>query len=63
MPFDARVATPSVLVRTLNRIVRILLYDDIRFVIYSTVGAVLIGTVVALLVGKCTKKKKEDKIT
>ena len=57
------VATPSVLVRALNRIVRILLYDDIRFVIYSTVGAVLIGTVVALLAGKRTKRKKEDKTT
>lgn len=44
------VAPPSVLVRMINRIVRILLYDDIRFVIYSTVGAVLIGQLIRVLI-------------
>jgi uncharacterized surface protein with fasciclin (FAS1) repeats len=44
------VAPPSVLVRMINRIVRILLYDDIRFVIYSTVGAVLIGQLMRVLI-------------
>ncbi len=55
-------ATPSVLVRTTNRIVRILLYDDIRFVIYSTVGAVLTGLLVSRVATGHIKKKKERKI-
>jgi len=50
------VAPPSVLVRTINRIVRILLFDDIRFVIYSTVGSVLIG----LLVSRIRIQKQEE---
>ncbi len=44
------VAPPSVLVRTINRIVRILLYDDIRFVIYSTVAGVLLSQLIRLLI-------------
>ena len=48
------VAPPSVLAWTIHRIVRILLYDDIRFVIYSTVGstvgAALIGHFIRILI-------------
>lgn len=56
------VQEPSVLVKTLHRIVRILLYDDIRFVIYSTVVAVLISLIISRIIIGITKRKKKDKI-
>jgi hypothetical protein len=49
------VASPSVLAWTVHRIIRMLLYDDIRFVIYSTVGAVLIGQVIRVLIKRWKK--------
>jgi len=49
------VATPATLVRIMNRIIRILFYDDIRFVLYSTAGATLIG----LLVGRAASRRIE----
>lgn len=57
------VATPSVLARTIHRVIRILFYDDIRFVIYSTVGATLIGLTVSRVVGGCIKRRKKSKTT
>ena len=51
------VPPPSVLIWTIHRIVRILLYDDIRFVIYSTVGAVLIGFVMSGLIKRLKNAK------
>ncbi|MCF7945363.1 MAG: fasciclin domain-containing protein [Spirochaetia bacterium] len=55
------VQDPSVLVKTINRIVHILLYDDIRFVIYSTVIAVLISLIISRIVIGINKRKKKDK--
>ncbi len=49
------VEPPSVLAWTVQRIVRILLYDDIRFVIYSTVGAVLFGHLIPVLIKRRKK--------
>ena len=48
------VEPPSAPVWTVHRIVRMLLYDDIRFVIYSTVGSTvgvaLIGHFIRILI-------------
>jgi uncharacterized surface protein with fasciclin (FAS1) repeats len=52
------VAAPSVIMRTINRIIRILFYDDIRFVIYSTVGATSISLIVSRVVNGMIKRKK-----
>lgn len=57
------VAIPSVLVRTMHRFIRILLYDDIRFVIYSTAGATLIGSMVSRVVSRMIKRKKGSRST
>lgn len=50
------VAMPSRLAWIWNRLVRILLYEDVRFVIYATVGAVSIGTVVSLVVTRRSRR-------
>ena len=55
------VQEPSVLLKTIHRIVRILLYDDIRFTIYSTVVAVLISLIISRTIVGITKRKKKDK--
>lgn len=52
------VARPSTLGWLWNRLVRILLYEDIRFVIYATVGAVSIGMLVSRLVTR--RNRTED---
>lgn len=52
------VAPPSVLVRTINRLIRILLYDDIRFFLYSTVGGTLLGFVISRVFNRIIKRKK-----
>lgn len=44
------VAPPAAWARSGYRLVRILLYDDVRFLIYSTAGAVMIGAIVARVV-------------
>jgi hypothetical protein len=50
---------PSTLTWTWNRLVRILLYDDIRFVIYATVGAVSIGMVVSRVVTRRRRRTQD----
>jgi len=54
------VQEPSVLVKTINRIVYILLYDDIRFVIYSTVIAILFSIIIYRIVVVTINRKKKD---
>ncbi|OPL07437.1 MAG: hypothetical protein AVO33_05910 [delta proteobacterium ML8_F1] len=54
------VQEPSVLVKTINRIVYILLYDDIRFVIYSTVIALLFSIIIYRIVVVTINRKKKD---
>lgn len=44
------VAVPSLPAQVGYRLVRALLYDDVRFVIWPTVGGVIIGGVISLLV-------------
>jgi|GEM_PF-652708 len=53
------VQEPSVLVKTINRIVNILLYDDIRFVIYSTVIALLFSIIIYRIVVAIKNRKKK----
>jgi len=53
------VQEPSGFVKTINRIVYILLYDDIRFVIYSTVIAILFSTIIYRIVVTINRKKKD----
>lgn len=50
------VAEPSTPAWMWNRLVRILLYEDIRFVIYATVGSVAIGTLVSWVVRRRTRR-------
>lgn len=50
---------PSTIAWMWNRLVRILLYEDIRFVIYATVGAVSIGMVVSRVVTR-RRRRTED---
>lgn len=52
----------SELVKTVHRIVRILLYDDIRFVIYSTVVAVLISLIISRIIIGITKRKRKTRL-
>jgi hypothetical protein len=42
-----------------NRLVRILLYEDIRFVIYATVGAVSIGMIVSRVVTRRSRRTQD----
>jgi uncharacterized surface protein with fasciclin (FAS1) repeats len=53
------VAMPSTLTWMWNRLVRILLYDDIRFVIYATVGAVSIGMIVSRVVARRSRRTQD----
>jgi len=52
------VEPPSVLVRMVHRIVRILFYDDIRFVIYSTVGSTVGAVLIGHLISVFIKRRK-----
>jgi uncharacterized surface protein with fasciclin (FAS1) repeats len=51
------VAVPSLPVQVGYRLVRALLYDDIRFMIWPTVGGVLLGGVVSLLVRRAGRRR------
>lgn len=53
------VAEPSTITWMWNRLVRILLYEDIRFVIYATVGAVSIGMLVSRLVTRRNRRTED----
>lgn len=54
------VVPPGFFEKNYNRLIRILLYDDIRFVIYSTVGAMAVGMSVSFVVSKVKRKKRES---
>jgi uncharacterized surface protein with fasciclin (FAS1) repeats len=51
------VAVPSLPAQVGYRLVRALLYDDVRFVIWPTVGGVVIGSVVSLLVRRSGRRR------
>jgi len=51
------VAVPSLPARVGYRLVRALLYDDVRFVIWPTVGGVAIGSVISLLVRRSGRRR------
>lgn len=53
------VAAPSRITWMWNRLVRILLYEDIRFVIYATVGAVSIGMLVSRVVTRWNRRTED----
>jgi len=52
------VAVPSLPVQAGYRLVRALLYDDVRFVIWPTVGGAAIGIVVSLLVRRSGRRRQ-----
>jgi hypothetical protein len=51
------VAVPSLAAQVGYRLVRALLYDDVRFVIWPTVGGVIIGSVISLLVRRSRRRR------